>query len=119
MDLSFFAAMAWKSALIAGAALAMTYGLRSRSAADRALVLRVGVTLLLLLPLISAFFPALRIVAFSAPPPLAPIALDPVQLAAFAAAAPAPEPTIWDDPTPLVILAYLGGLVMVGSRLLA
>jgi len=25
----------------------------------------------------------------------------------------------WDDPTPLVLLAYLGGLLMVGSRLLA
>ena len=30
-----------------------------------------------------------------------------------------PDPTIWDDPTPLVILAYLGGLAMVGARLVA
>ena len=30
-----------------------------------------------------------------------------------------PPPTIWDDPTPLVLLAYLGGLAMVGARLLA
>ena len=119
MDLSFFAAMAWKSALIAGAALTLAYGLRSRAAADRVLVLRVGVSLLLMLPLIALLLPELRVVAFAAPAPAEPIALTEQQLAAFLAAAPAPEPTIWDDPTPLVILAYLGGLAMVGSRLLA
>ncbi len=119
MELSFFAAMAWKSALIAGAALALAYGLRSRAAADRVLVLRLGVTLLLLLPLIALLLPELRVVAFAAPTPADPIALSEPQLAALLAAAPAPEPTIWDDPTPLVILAYLGGLAMVGSRLLA
>ena len=120
MDTAFFVAMAWKSALIAGAALVLAHLLRSRSAADRALVLRLGVTMLLLLPLIALWLPELRIVAFAAPEPVAiPYTLTDVQLAALAAAAPAPEPTIWDDPTPLVILAYLGGLVMVGSRLLA
>src|SRR5687768_3494260 len=120
MDIAFFAAMAWKSALIAGAALVLAHLLRSRSAADRALVLRLGVTMLLLLPLIALWLPELRVVAFAAPEPVSlPYSLTDVQLAALAAAAPAPEPTIWDDPTPLVILAYLGGLVMVGSRLLA
>ena len=120
MDVSFFAQMAWKSALIAGAALMLAYGLRSRSAADRALVLRIGVTMLLLLPMIALWMPALEIVAFAAPEPVPlPYDLNPLQLAALASAAPAPEPTIWDDPTPLVVLAYLGGLVMVGSRLLA
>ena len=69
MELSFFAAMAWKSALIAGAALALAHVLRSRSAADRALVLRLGVTMLLLLPLIALWLPALEIVAFAAPEP--------------------------------------------------
>src|SRR5688572_1755634 len=119
MELSFFAAMAWKSALIAGAALALAHVLRSRSAADRALVLRLGVTMLLLLPLIALWLPALEIVAFAAPEPVETVALSELQLAALMAATPAPEPTIWDDPTPLVILAYLGGLAMVGSRLLA
>ena len=119
MDLSFFAQMAWKSALIAGAALLIAHALRSRSAADRALVLRLGVTMLLLLPLIALWMPELRVVAFAAPEPVEPLFLSEAQLAALAAAAPAPEPTIWDDPTPLVILAYLGGLAMVGSRLLA
>ena len=119
MDLSFFAEMAWKSALISGAALLLAYTLRSRSPADRALVLRIGIAMLLLLPLIALWLPALEIVAFAAPEPapLLPYALPAtLDLAGFAGA-PAPEPTIWDDPTPLVLLAYLGGLAMVGSRL--
>ncbi|MGZ8347077.1 MAG: M56 family metallopeptidase [Allosphingosinicella sp.] len=123
MDLSFFAEMAWKSALISGAALMLAHALRSRSAADRALVLRIGVALLLLLPVIASWLPALEIVAFAAPEAPAPLLynLPPeLQLAALAGGpAPAPGPTIWDDPTPLVIIAYLGGLTMVGSRLLA
>ena len=122
MDMSFFAEMAWKSALIAGAALGFAYALRSRAAADRAIVLRIGVAMLLALPLIAAWLPALEIVAFAAPAPAPTFeSLSPEVQRAILAAAPAaaPEPTIWDDPTPLVILAYLGGLAMVGSRLLA
>jgi len=127
MDVSFFGEMAWKSALIAGAALGLAYFLRSRAAADRAQVLRLGVFMLLLLPFIALALPALQIEAWSAPAP-APAA----DLAALYSAAPElqlpipadaglqpAEPTIWDDPTPLVLLAYLGGLLMVGSRLLA
>jgi len=123
MDLSFFADMAWKSALIAGAALALGWFLRSRSPADRALVLRIGVAMLLLLPFIALWMPALEVVAFAAPeaaPAAAHAAPAELELAALAGAAAAePGPTIWDDPTPLVLLAYLGGLAMVGSRLLA
>jgi hypothetical protein len=58
------------------------------------------------------------------PLPVAP-ALDlaapdlPYALPAGAGLQPAEPATIWDDPTPLVLLAYLGGLLMVGSRLLA
>src|SRR5436305_1073653 len=143
MDVSFFGEMAWKSALISGAALALAYVLRSRAAADRALVLRLGVFMLLLLPVIALALPALRIEAWSAPPPApAPLAapLPAASLPAVHAPAPALDlaaptasyalpadaglqpgetATIWDDPTPLVLLAYLGGLLMVGSRLLA
>lgn len=126
MDMGFFVAMAWKSALIAGAALAFAFALRSRAAADRALVLRIGVAMLLALPLIALFLPALQVVAFSAPAPVPGPTLphlSDAQIAALLASAPAsspaPAPTIWDDPTPLVILAYLGGLAMVGARLLA
>jgi beta-lactamase regulating signal transducer with metallopeptidase domain len=138
MDVSFFGEMAWKSALISGAALALAYVLRSRAAADRALVLRLGVFMLLLLPVIALALPALRIEAWSAPAPLpaplgAPLSASLAAPAALDLAAPAlssplpaeagPQPaeiaTIWDDPTPLVLLAYLGGLLMVGARLLA
>jgi beta-lactamase regulating signal transducer with metallopeptidase domain len=152
MDVSFFGEMAWKSALISGFALALAYVLRSRAAADRALVLRLGVFMLLLLPIIAVALPALKIEAWAAPalaPASAPLSAhapapmpmpEPVlpalarpapglyhaisagaapQSAAPQPAAPQPGPTIWDDPTPLVLLAYLGGLLMVGSRLLA
>ena len=123
MSLDFFAEMAWKSALIAGAALLLAFVLRSRSPADRALVLRIGLAMLLALPFIALWMPSLEIVAFAAPEAPAPLphaVPDALQLAAFAAA-PAAEaaPTLWDDPAPLVLLAYLGGLVMVGSRLVA
>jgi beta-lactamase regulating signal transducer with metallopeptidase domain len=129
MGISFFAAMAWKSALISGAALALAYLLRSRAAADRATVLRLGVAMLLLLPVIALVLPALRIEAWAAPaappPPAAQLARLPAYVPADLAfalpadAGPQPAaPTIWDDPTPLVLLAYLGGLLMVGGRLL-
>ena len=123
MDISFFAEMAWKSALIAGAALMLATMLRSRAAADRAMVLKIGVAMLLALPLIVMFLPALEIVAFAAPE--APAALPAAPLTAWQLAAlagelsPAPVPSIWDDPTPLVLLAWLGGLAMIGARLAA
>ena len=122
MTFAFFAEMAWKSALISAAALMLAMLLRSRSAADRALVLRLGVTMLLLLPPIALALPALQIEAWAAPAaaPLAALgAAELEQLASLASPGLQPvEPTIWDDPTPLLILAYLGGLLMVGSRLL-
>jgi beta-lactamase regulating signal transducer with metallopeptidase domain len=139
MDLSFFVQMGWKSALIAGAALGLAYVLRSRAASDRAMVLRIGVTMLLLLPLAALALPSLQIEAFSAlaaaPAPTAAAAPAPViaETPSTYAYVPGPEvqpsyvqaadpqpaaSTIWDDPTPLVLLAYLGGLLMVGGRLL-
>jgi bla regulator protein blaR1 len=126
MELSFFGEMAWKSALIAGAALGLAYVLRSRAAADRALVLKLGVAMLLLLPFIALALPALPIEAWAAPdlPPPVPLEFGyapGAELAAATQTATVPEvtaPTVWDDPTPLVLLAYLGGLAMVGSRLL-
>lgn len=138
MDVSFFVQMGWKSALIAGAALGLAYVLRSRAASDRAMVLRIGVTMLLLLPLAALALPALQIEAFSAPeaapataaaaPAIAPEIASSYQYvpgpelkpSEIAAVDPQPVATssIWDDPTPLVLLAYLGGLLMVGGRLL-
>ncbi|MEA3014643.1 MAG: hypothetical protein QOD42_3188 [Sphingomonadales bacterium] len=135
MDVSFFVQMAWKSALIAGAALALAYVLRSRAASDRALVLRIGAAMLLALPLIAVALPALPIEAWAAPEAAAPAAaaaLPPVSDLAYvpgpslplaklpaATASEAAAPTIWDDPTPLVLFVYLGGLLMVAGRLLA
>ena len=71
---SFLGEMAWKSALISGFALGLAFVLRSRAAADRALVLRLGVFMLLLLPIIAVALPALRIEAWAAPAP-APLPL--------------------------------------------
>ncbi len=123
MDVTFFTEMAWKSALISGAVLTLTAALRSRAAADRALVLRIGVVLLLLLPFIALGIPALQIEAWTAPEPLPAASYAAAAEAAIAmpaASGMSPiEATIWDDPTPLVLIAYLGGLLMLGGRLAA
>ena len=124
MSFAFLIEMAWKSALIAGAALMMVTILRSRAAADRAAVLRVAVALLLLLPVLSLGLPKLEIEAWSAEAmpllmpdaPAAMSAADASTLAALAAT-PAAEPTIWDDPSLLFLLLYLGGVAMAASRL--
>jgi beta-lactamase regulating signal transducer with metallopeptidase domain len=124
MSVDFFIEMSWKSALIAGAALALASALRSRSAADRATVLRVGVAALLLLPAVSLWLPALQVEWWDAPAaaPVAAAAVAPIPESAFAAPLPtlsSPETTIWDDPTPLVMIAYLAGLLMAMGRLIA
>src|SRR3954467_14763929 len=103
MDVSFFGEMAWKSALISGAALALAFVLRSRAASDRALVLRLGIVMLLLLPIIAVALPALKIEAWAAaaapgrltgrggprPRPAAPLSRPP---AMTALALPAADP---------------------------
>jgi hypothetical protein len=61
MSFSFLWEMTWKSALIIVLAMGLAALLRSRSPADRAAVLRLGVSLLLLMPLIALFLPALQI----------------------------------------------------------
>ncbi|MGQ0559170.1 MAG: M56 family metallopeptidase [Sphingosinicella sp.] len=122
MDLNFLIDMAWKSALIAGAALGLTSALRSRAPADRVLVLRIGASLLLALPAAMLLLPSLDIAAFSAPEPAAlgsPMASPIFDSAGATVAAPTAAPALWDDPTPLVLLLYLGGLAWAGSRLLA
>jgi beta-lactamase regulating signal transducer with metallopeptidase domain len=119
--------MAWKSALIAGIALLLAGALKSRSPSDRAAVLRVGVAGLLLLPIVALALPALQIEAWAAPE-AAPVAaaaaaapdLPQVRYVLPAASALQPSGTsIWDDPTPLVLIAYLAGLLMAVGRLAA
>jgi len=121
MDMQFFADMAWKSALIAGTTLAVAATLRTRTAADRALVLRIGVVMLLALPVIALALPGLKVAVWSAPTPAPLPPLSDAELAMLMSLAPAsaPEPSIWDDPTPLILLAWLGGVIMSGTRLLA
>jgi beta-lactamase regulating signal transducer with metallopeptidase domain len=127
MSYDFLIEMGWKSAAIAGGALLLAAMLRSRAAADRGAVLKVAVALLLALPAIALFAPALEIET-SAPQPgplatTAPLAVAPlVALEATAApnaAAPSPTGGDWDDPSLLFFLLYIGGVAMVGGRLLA
>jgi beta-lactamase regulating signal transducer with metallopeptidase domain len=122
--------MAWKSAAISAAALLAVTALRSRSAADRGAVLRVGVLLLLSLPAIATLFPAL-VVETAAPEaaPLltasaapAPYALSEAELASsetLASLSAAQATGDWNDPGILFLLLYLGGVAMVGGRLIA
>src|SRR4051812_13248149 len=127
MSYDFLIEMGWKSAAIAGAALLLATLLRSRAAADRGAVLKVAVALLLALPAIALFAPALEI---ETPAP-APVAAAPAAPGAFAAdrdgrdsSASAPISAAssgadWDDPSLLFFLLYAGGVAMVGGRLLA
>jgi bla regulator protein blaR1 len=121
MSFSFLFEMTWKSLIITGAALMLVALLRNRSPADRAAVLRLGVALLLALPVIALGLPALQVemaaepaqplpfetllAMASAPPPIEIAPLEPVPV------------TIWDDPSSLILIAYLGGLFMVGARI--
>jgi len=81
--------LAWKSGVVAAAVLAAAALLRSRPAAERVALLRLGVVVVLALPLLTTVVPALRIQA----PALA--RLEPAPAAAPAVApAPAPLPSI-------------------------
>jgi beta-lactamase regulating signal transducer with metallopeptidase domain len=127
MSYAFLFEMAWKSALISGVALGLVMLLRSRSAADRGAVLRIGVAMLLLLPLVSLLFPAL--VVETPAPAVEPAAVDPAPFAAATQPVASTAPTRagdaayatgdWNDPGILFLLLYLGGLAMVGGRLAA
>ncbi len=115
----FFIEMAAKSALICSIALLLAMALRNRAAADRSMVLRVGAGLLVALPLIDMAFPVLEIEAFAAPAApfegMSQAQID--QLMAMAATMPPVEPTIWDDPTPLILILWGAGALAVLARL--
>jgi beta-lactamase regulating signal transducer with metallopeptidase domain len=123
MSGEFMFEMAWKSALIAGVALLLVLSLRSRAPADRSAVLRVAIALLLALPLFSLILPRLEVEAWTPAPIEVPADLLAAAAAAPAASEAAPElaaavgPTIWDDPTILFLLLYLGGVAMAAGRL--
>lgn len=115
----FFIEMAAKSALICSIALLLAMALRNRAAADRSMVLRVGAGLLVALPLIDFAFPVLEIEAFAAPAlpfeGMTQAQID--QMMAMAATLPPVEPTIWDDPTPLIMILWGAGALAVLARL--
>jgi beta-lactamase regulating signal transducer with metallopeptidase domain len=118
----FFIEMAAKSALICSIALLLAMALKHRAAADRATVLRVGAGLLLALPLIDLAFPVLEIEAFAAPaaPALAQMNLTDAEmqaLLAYAQSLPPVEPSIWQDPLPLIIILWAAGAFAVLMRL--
>lgn len=118
----FFIEMAAKSAIICSLALLLAMALKNRAAADRATVLRVGAGLLVALPLIDLAFPVLQIEAFAAPaaPAFGQTSLSPAELEALltiAASLPPVEPTIWDDPTPLILILWGAGALAVALRL--
>ncbi|HEX8222518.1 MAG TPA: M56 family metallopeptidase [Allosphingosinicella sp.] len=124
MTYDFLIEMGWKSAAIAGGALLLAALLRSRAAADRGAVLKVAVALLLALPAIALFAPALEIET-AAPAPVASAAALPLSAEEVAAAPLADSSESvstagnWDDPSLLFFLLYAGGVAMVGGRLLA
>lgn len=124
--------LAWKSGLLAGAALLATALLRDRPPAERVAVLRLGVVMILALPLLAALTPALRIDApafvsrpVNAAPPAPAVTtataasigiVAPAALAPATAATPVDRPAApaWAfDPT----LAVLG-LWALGASLL-
>jgi beta-lactamase regulating signal transducer with metallopeptidase domain len=125
MSYDFLIEMGWKSAAIAGGALLLAAMLRSRAAADRGAVLKVAVALLLALPAIALFAPAFEIETAAAPraATVEPLSYAPpaaVEAAPALAVAPAPAAgSDWDDPSLLFFLLYVGGVLMVGGRLLA
>ncbi|MFN3389788.1 MAG: M56 family metallopeptidase, partial [Allosphingosinicella sp.] len=129
MSYSFLLEMAWKSALIAGAALLLVALLRSRSAADRGAVLRVGLAFLLLLPVVALAFPALVVETAAPAQAAAAPAMAPADWSAAELASPETMVTLgtaasspggdWSDPSLLFFLLYLGGVAMVGGRLVA
>ena len=115
----FFIEMAAKSALICSIALLLAMALRNRAAADRSMVLRVGAGLLVALPLIDMVFPVIEIEAFAAPAlpfeGMSQAQID--QMLAMAATLPPVAPTIWDDPTPLIMILWGAGALAVLARL--
>ncbi|HEX4736479.1 MAG TPA: M56 family metallopeptidase [Allosphingosinicella sp.] len=120
MNFDFLVEMAWKSALISGAALAVAAALRFRPAGERSAVLRTAVAMILALPLIVLLLPALPVVTqtIRETAPALPTALPPVD---FVAAAPvaAPASSAWDSPMPVLEWLWLGGAALVVLRLLA
>lgn len=120
----FLIGMAWKSALVSGAALLLLRVLKDSPAAARAALLRFAALLLLALPALSLLLPAIEVavpqttVAPAAAPVAAPVAVPmaaPVSLdAPMAAAAVASDTMRLGELLPLL---YLAGVVLLALHL--
>ncbi|HWQ86173.1 M56 family metallopeptidase, partial [Brevundimonas sp.] len=134
MTLDLMLELAWKSGLIAGTALAGASLLRARPAAERVAVLRLGVVMLLALPLLVALLPALRVqtsafvgpaartVAAVAAPPAAPAtameaAAPRIEAASTPPLAASPEWRL--DPLAAAAVLWAAGFGFLVLRLLA
>lgn len=126
--------LAWKSGAVAALVLAGTALLKARPAAERVTLLRVGVVIILALPLLSALAPALTVQAPVAAPSLkpAPVLKIPAPRPASVApavATPQPRPITLPQVTPpttarlspilLLTAAWLVGVGVLGLRLIS
>jgi beta-lactamase regulating signal transducer with metallopeptidase domain len=121
MNLPFFLEMAWKSSFIAGVVLLLAMLLKSRSPADRATVLHVGLALLVLLPVISLFLPAWQIEFTAAAPDVQPLVgtlLQAQEAGPALASATLPAPQTAEYPGLIIAFLYLGGFAMAAAHLL-
>jgi len=112
--LSFLIALAWKSALICGAALAGARALRRRPAAERVVLLRVALVALLALPVLTLTLPAADIAVLPASEArtIDTIATSlPHQSATITQSMPRVEPAM--APIDLVGLLYLAGAALL------
>jgi beta-lactamase regulating signal transducer with metallopeptidase domain len=125
--------LAWKSGAVAALVLAGTALLRGRPAAERVALLRVGVVIILALPLLSALSPALTVQAPVAAPSLKPATALEIAAPRPASAAPtvstpgprpvtpshvAPPATPRLSPILLLTTAWLVGVGVLGLRLI-
>ncbi|MFL6857285.1 MAG: M56 family metallopeptidase [Allosphingosinicella sp.] len=118
MSFEFLIEMAWKSALISGAALALAALLRRRSAGERSALLGTAAALIVSLPLVALLLPALPVVT-STVREAAPAALSAADYAALAAPPAAAAPRLLDDPAPLLEWLWAGGAALLLLRLVA
>jgi beta-lactamase regulating signal transducer with metallopeptidase domain len=127
MSAAFLGEMAWKSTLLIAVALLLLALLRQRSAADRSLVLRLAVALLLALPMTALFGPDLAIEKpavlrdFADAPPAAAKALPEIHGAVATAVSTAPAAAVsgprlsFGSPQALLVAWLLGVFAVLGQ----
>lgn len=130
MTVAILLELAWKSGLLAGAALLAAALLRTRPAAERVLVLRLGVVMIAGLPLAAAVLPAMRVdtPVFAAAPaaptasavaaPADPGGVPPVATAARPTPVSRPTAPAWTlDAGPAALILWAVGACLLLLRL--